>query len=49
MKRFVITYKKAYKRAEQECVVYALTELLAAATFAVTHPFCSIINIEEGQ
>jgi len=48
MKKFIITYKKAYKRAEMECTVYALTELLAAATFKLTHPLCAIINIEEG-
>jgi hypothetical protein len=48
MKRFVITYKKAYKRAEQDCTVYALTELQAVVSFKLTRPLCTIINIEEG-
>lgn len=48
MKKFIITYRKAYKKDEQDCVVYATSELLAAAEFKITHPLCAIINIEEG-
>jgi hypothetical protein len=48
MKKFIVTYRKAYKKDEQDCVVYATTQLLAAAEFRLTHPLCVIISIEEG-
>lgn len=47
MKKYVITYKKAYKREERDCTVYAITELLAVASFKLTHPLCTVIHIEE--
>lgn len=49
MKKFIITYKKPYKKAELWCTVYAWNELLAVASFKLTHPLCTIINMEEEQ